>query len=109
MIRVTIKDKQTGIQKEVQMSRTLAGDYILREHPEIDIIVMPQKNKLLTLPKEEYNDLTYSIQNNFFKYMTKKGVIIPESIVGGNIFGSLQAAYVPTPPGGENPLQVTLI
>lgn len=106
MIKVIIKDKQTGIQKEVQMSRTLAGDYILREHPEIDIIVMPQKNKLLTLPKEEYNDLTYSIQNNFFKYMTKKGVILPESIAGGNIFGSLQAAYIPQPPGGENPLQV---
>jgi hypothetical protein len=108
MIKVTIKDKNTGVQKEVQMVRTLSGDYILREHPEIDIIVMPEKNKVLTLPKDEYNDQTYSVQNNFFKYMSKKGVILPESVVGGNIFGSLQAGYTPTPPGGENPLQVVI-
>ena len=106
MLKITIKDKETGIQKEVQLSRTLSGDYMLREHPEIDIIVVPQKNKLLVLPKEEYNDMVYSTQNNFFNYMSKKGVILPESVAGGNIYGSLQASYTPNPPGGENALQV---
>jgi hypothetical protein len=108
MIKVTIKDKQTGIKKEVQMSRTLNGDYVLKEHPDIDIVVMPQKNKLLALPKDDYDERVYSIQDKFFKFMNKKGVIIPESVNGGSIYGSLQAGYNPTPPGGENSLQVVI-
>lgn len=108
MLKITIKDKQTGVKKEVQMSRTLSGDYILREHPHIDIIVLPQKNKIVTLPKEEYNEHVYSIQDKFFKFMTNKGVILPESVGGGNIFGSIQGSYVAAAPAGENPLQVAI-
>ena len=108
MIKVTIKDKQTGVQKEVNMVRTLNGDYVLREHPELDIVIMPQKNKILALPKDEYNEQTYSLQDSFFKYMNKKGVIIPESVAGGSVYGSIQASYTPEPPGGENPLQVVI-
>lgn len=106
MLKVFIKDKQSGIKKEVQMTRSLNGDYMLTEHPDIDIIIMPQKNKLLVLPKEDYNEHVYSLQDSFLKYMTKKGVLLPESISGGNIYGSFQASYTPQPPGGENPLQV---
>ena len=54
MLKISIKDKFTGVKKEIQMSRTLNGDYIIKEHPEIDIIVMPQKNKILTFPKEDF-------------------------------------------------------
>jgi len=106
MIKVRIKDKVTGVQKEVHMIRTLNGDYVLNEHPEIDIIVMTQKNKVLALPKDEYNEHVYAIQNRFFDYMNKKGVLLPESVSGGAIYGSLQGLYNQSPPAGENPLQV---
>jgi hypothetical protein len=108
MLKITIKDKETGIQKEVQLTRTLNGDYVLREHPEMEIIFIPTKNKILALPKDEYNEHVYHAQNEFFQYMNKKGVIIPESINGGSIYGSLQAGYNAQPPGGENPLQVVI-
>ena len=48
MIKVTIKGK-SGEEKEVNIRKTLAGDFMLREHPEIDIIVMPEKAKVLVL------------------------------------------------------------
>ena len=108
MIKVFIKDRNSGIKKEVQMSRSLNGDYLLTEHPDIDVVVIPQKNKLLVLPKEDYNDHVYSMQDSFIRYMCKKGVILPESVSGGNIYGSLQASYTPQPPGGENTLQVVI-
>jgi hypothetical protein len=108
MLKVFIKDKETGIKKEVQMLRTLNGDYLLTEHPDIDIAVLPQKNKILVLPKEDYNDHVYAMQNSFLKYMSKKGVIQLESVTGGNIYGSFQASYTAQPPGGENPLQVVI-
>jgi hypothetical protein len=108
MLKIVIKDKETGLKKEVNLVRTLNGDYILREHPDIDIIVMPAKNKVLTLPKIENNETVYGIQDKFFKFMNRKGVLIPESVTGGSIYGSIQASYTPTPPGGENPLQVVI-
>lgn len=108
MIRVTIKDKQTGFQKEVQMSRTLSGDFLLKEHPDIDIIVMPEKFKILVLPKSEQTDLVYNLQERLFDFMVKKGVVTPDSVTGGNIFGSLQGTYPQTSPGGEDVTQVVV-
>jgi hypothetical protein len=108
MLKISIKDKFTGMKKEIQMTRTLNGDYVLKEHPEIDIIVMPAKNKILTLPKEDFSDNTYPAQDSFFNYMNKKGVIVPDSIKNSNIYNSLEAGYIPQPPGGENPLQVII-
>lgn len=108
MLKVFIKDKEKGIQKEVNMVRTLNGDYVLKEHPEIDIVVMPQKNKVITFPKDSYSEKCYNIQNKFFDFMTKKGVILPESINGGSVYGSLQANYPSEPPGKENPIEVVI-
>jgi hypothetical protein len=108
MIKVTIKDKETGIQKEVKISRTLSGDYMLNEHPDFDAIVMPEKSKILVLPKDLQSSHVYSMQDKLLKYMVKKGVILPESVMAGNVFGSLQGSYVQTPPGGENPSQVVI-
>jgi hypothetical protein len=109
MFKIVINDKETGIQKEVQIARTLSGDYILKEHPNIDIIVMPQKSKVLVLAKEEQNDQVYYIQDKLMTYLTKRGVILPESVIAGNVYGSLQASFVQQPPGGENPVQVVTL
>lgn len=108
MLKIMVKDKQTGVKKEIQMSRTLNGDYVLKEHPDIDIIVLPQKNKILVLPKNDYSDQVYKLQSKFFDFMSKKGVVLPESVNGGSIYGSLQGMFPPSPAGGENPLQVVI-
>jgi hypothetical protein len=109
MLKVVINDKETGIQKEMQIARTLSGDYILKEHPSIDIVVLPQKNKVLVLPKEEQTDHIYHIQDKLMTYLSKRGVILPESIIAGNVYGSLEGSYVAQPPGGENPVQVVTL
>lgn len=108
MLKITIKDKETGIDKDIQISRTLGGDYLLREHPDLDIIVMPGKSKVLVMAKEDQSDYTYIIQEKLFDYMVKSGVILPETVIAGNVYGSLQGNFVPKPPGGENPLQVVI-
>lgn len=108
MLKITIKDKQTGVNKEVMISKTLSGDYMLKEHPDLDIVVMPAKNKVLVLPKHEQSHFVYNIQDRLFDYMIKKGVILPESIQSGNIYGSLQGLYTGQPPDGQDPLQVVV-
>lgn len=108
MIKVTIKDKNTGLQKEVQISKTLSGDFLMREHPELDIVIMPSKFKILALPKHEQSDHVYDHQERLFNYMVKKGVVLPESITSGNVYGSLQGIYPQQSPGGEDVVQVVV-
>lgn len=108
MIKVTITGKN-GEEKEVNIRKTLSGDLMLREHPEIDIIVMPEKAKVLVLPKDDQTDTIYKLQEKLFKYMIQKGVILPESVFSGNVYGSLQGNYVKdTQLEGVDPLQVVI-
>lgn len=108
MLKITINDKLTGETKELNIKRTLSGDYMLREHPEIDIMVLPEKNKVLVVPKDMQTEPVYRLQDDLFKYLVSKGVILPDTVVGGNIYGSLEGQYIPQPPGGENPVQAVV-
>lgn len=107
MIKVVIS-KSDGIKKEVMISKTLAGHYMLKEHPEIDVVVIPDKQKVIIFPKDEQTDQVYNLQERMFKYLVSKGVILPESVVAGNVYGSLQGGYIDAPPDGQDPVQVVI-
>lgn len=107
MFTITIKGN-SGVQKQVNIRKTLSGDLILREHPEIDIFVIPSKQKILVLPKDEQTEQVYSLQERLFKYMISKGVVLPETVISGNVYGSLQGGFSQEAPGGEDPLQVVV-
>ena len=106
MFNITIKGKL--IQKDINIKKTLSGDLMLREHPEIDIIIIPSKQKVLVLPKDEQTDHVYSLQERLFKYLVQKGAILPETVISGNVYGSLQGGYANQPPGGEDAVQVVV-
>ena len=93
MLKITVNTAKGVVVKEVNLSTTLSGDYLLKEHPEIDIIVMPTKNKILAVPKKDYTEYTYKIQNKLFEMLKRGGVIIVDSIKGSNIFGGMEANY----------------
>ena len=70
--------------------KTLDGDIIVRDHPDIDIVVSEQKGKFVAFPKETPNDEVYMTQNKLFDFLSKKGVISPESVQGGSLYGSME-------------------
>jgi len=70
--------------------KTLDGDIIVRDHPDIDIVVMAQKGKVVAFPKEGPTDEVYLTQDKLFDFLSKKGIISPESIQGGNLHGSME-------------------
>lgn len=81
---------------KLNVRRTIDGNYYIYDHRYIDIILMPEKSKILTLPYSEkgkisFSDLVYATQDNFFDYLTRKGIIAPQTIKGGNVFGSMEA------------------
>ena len=74
----------------LDIRQTLGGDYVIYDHPDIDIVVMPDMKKIVSFPKDKVGDMTYDTQYRFFDYMTKKGIIARDSVQGGNVYASLQ-------------------
>lgn len=79
------------IELKLNVRKTLDGNILIFDHADIDIIVMPKKNKVVSMCKEQMSDLVYGAQNRMFEYLRKKGVIDFSSIQGGSVYGSMQA------------------
>ena len=74
--------------------KTMAGDIMLFDHPEVDVIVSPRNQKILVLSKEQYGPHIYATQSRLFDHLSKHGVVDPASVHGGNVFGSLEGTLL---------------
>jgi len=75
----------------LQIRKTLDGDFLISDHADMDIIIMPTKKKIVAFPKDLMSEVVYGAQDRMFKFLTKKGLIAIYSIQGGSIYGSLEA------------------
>ena len=61
-IEITIDNKK--VEKILLKARkTIDGNIIVSDHPEIDIIIFTANNKVVAMPKEELDDEIYDTQN----------------------------------------------
>ena len=105
-ISVTLEGRPIAI--ELNAKRTLGGDIMIFDHEDMDIILVKEQKKCLLLPKEEMSDKVYASQDRLCKFLVKHGVANPESIRGGNIYGSMEVTYMESKIPGIDPLQATL-
>ena len=84
----SIKDVPVDITFKLDMRRSLDGDYMISDHPDIDIVI--KKDKIILFPKEQMNDIVYDVEDKFFKFMQKKGIIKPDTIRAGNVYFSME-------------------
>jgi len=98
-IKITIGKKKKEVKQppppkvadiNLKISKSVNGDLFISDHSDIDIIIMIQKNKILLLPKDIMSELVYGAEDRFFDFMIKKGLIDPESIQGGLVYGSME-------------------
>ena len=75
---------------ELNARKTLDGDIIVRDHPDVDIVVMVEKKKVVAFPKEGLTDEVYQTQDKLFNHLSKGGIISPETVQGGNLHGSME-------------------
>lgn len=78
---------------KLYLRRALNGDYLIYDHPLFDIVIMPDKNKIVTFKKRDTRIDPYPSQDKFFDYLMRLGMIVQDSIQGGNVFASLEAVY----------------
>lgn len=83
------------IKVKLNIRKTLDNNIVIYDHPLIDIVIIPSKNKIFTIPKDEITSDTYSAQNRYFKFLDKKGVLIKGTVRSGAIINSLESFYPP--------------
>ncbi len=104
-IRIGKEEEAKTVQLDLNAIRTLDGNVLVKDHPMMDIVIMPQNSKILTLAKENINsDEVYEMQNSFFRFLRNKGVVSEDNVQGGNVYASMEALYeTENPYNGVNP------
>jgi hypothetical protein len=91
---IEIKVGGSAINEDVEIKlnarRNLAGDIMIFDHDDIDIVLMDRKNKIVAFAKENYGDQVYEAQSRLFRHLARKGIVERESVQGGNIHASLE-------------------
>tara|TARA_B100000073_G_scaffold346794_1_gene359134 strand:+ start:9396 stop:9944 length:549 start_codon:yes stop_codon:yes gene_type:complete len=93
---------------ELKARRTLSGDIMILDHEDMDIVLMLEKKKCVTFPKSEFSDKSYVAQDRMMSFLAKKGLIDRGSVVGGNVFGSLEAKMLESKVEGIDQTQALL-
>lgn len=73
--------------------KTLDGNIMVYDHPNIDIVIIPSKNKIVSMPKKSYYHDTYPVQKRFFDFLESKGATVLGSTRGGVVYNSLETYY----------------
>tara|TARA_Y100000296_G_scaffold78347_1_gene100931 strand:- start:100 stop:660 length:561 start_codon:yes stop_codon:yes gene_type:complete len=101
-------DKPTQTKLSMEIRRTVDGNYIITDHPNLDIIVLPEGMKVLALAKESFGDQVYDAQNRLFNFLNQKGVIVYDSVQGGNVYSSLEAEIPESKIAGVDSIQAII-
>jgi hypothetical protein len=104
---IIIKVGKQATRIRLNIRKTLDNNFIIYDHDLIEIIIVPDKNKVITVPKVNTTTDTYPAQNRYFEMLEKKGITIRGTIRSGPVYNSLEAYY---PVNEEiNVLQVVIL
>jgi hypothetical protein len=101
-------DQPVQAEMELKARKTLDGDFMIMDHEVIDIILSPKKQKITVFPKDNMGDLVYDAQNRLFHHLAKKGVIAPDTVQGGNYYGSLEGKLLMSAEEGVSTNQMAI-
>ena len=91
VIKVGPKANEKKVRLELNARQSLAGDVMIFDHGDVDIVLSPTNKKVVVFPKETMSDLVYGAQNRLMTHLIKKGILVPESVQAGSFYGSLEA------------------
>ena len=85
MIKIKIDDP-IDAKLRLKAKKVINGDIVILDHPDIDILISTDENRVVTYPKKEYADHVYAVQSRLFDYLTRKGACKHGSVKAANIF-----------------------
>jgi hypothetical protein len=75
---------------DLKIRKSINGDAYISDHKDIDIIVSREKLKILAIAKELMSSQVYGAQDRLFVFMTRCGIIDPDSVQAGSVYGSME-------------------
>jgi|10_taG_2_1085330.scaffolds.fasta_scaffold07333_7 hypothetical protein len=120
-IKVSVTDPQSDEEQKqivpgapqatvkLDMRKAVDGSVLIYDHPDIDIIIMPNKQKIVLIGGDgiELSEV-YDTQNHLFRHLVKKGLVQHDSVKGGNIYGSMEGIILGSTSEDTNPIQLTI-
>lgn len=91
IVKIGKANNSKEITLELNVRKSIAGDLMIFDHADVDIVLSNKSNKITAFPKETISDLVYGAQNRLFAHLRQRGIIIPESIQAGSFYGSMEA------------------
>jgi hypothetical protein len=85
------------------------GDLMIFDHPDIDIVIMREKKKIVTFAKDLATDIVYGTSSRLMERLRTKGVIAYETIQGGNVYGSLEGQLLEMKDPEQKDMQMPLV
>ena len=101
-IEVVEKDEIEG---RLKLRKAINGDLMIMDHKDIDIVISNSDKKVITFAKDTLSDLVYGAESRLLEYLRKNGVLVLDSIQGGNIYGSLEGKLQE----GDKAVEITLM
>lgn len=85
------KEEKPPMQVSLNVRKGLDGRIIIADHDHVDIVYLPEKNKICAFAKQDFSDIVYETEGRLFDFLVEKGLCAPESVHGGNVYGSMEA------------------
>ena len=104
-INIVKDEKPAQATMELNIRKTLGGNLMIMDHDDIDIVLLPEQNKIIAFPKDAMSDIIYGTQDRLFYFLEKKGLIEYGSVRSGNVYGSVEAKIVTPVEEGVSALQ----
>jgi hypothetical protein len=79
---------------KLEIAKSLNDDVMIFDHADIYIVIQPKAQKVVAYAKDVMSDYVYGAQNRLFHYLSKRGLVSPESIQGGNVYSSMESKYL---------------
>lgn len=71
-----------NIMVRLDIRRTLDDNLIISDHPDIDIVIVPNSGKVVAMAKKLNSGVVYGAQDRLFTFLKDRGVVDPGSIQG---------------------------
>jgi hypothetical protein len=104
-VKVGSESKGETLKFKLDARKTLDGNIIIFDHGDIDIVIMPEKSKVVAFAKKTMDDIVYGAQDRLFSFLKKRGLINMGSVRGGNTYGSIEGEI----PVTDHPSPIKLI
>jgi hypothetical protein len=92
-VKIPKQPEKLGIKEDIKLKvrKTLGNQLVVEDHPDVDIIIYPDSKKILALAKHINNEEVYDTQDRLFLKLRSEGLIKPDSVRAGYVYGSMEA------------------